>query len=903
MKRMYRIFCVLLTACLLLSMVPAKAEAALGEITSSVDSTDFVLVLDCSGSLLGNDRDLAVSACKMFVDLIPVENARVSVITISKAGASPNVYSFSKGFMDDMAEYERKGMFPYLFARETADDFKALHSVIELSSASDLAVKQAYKDRIGAAAELIGGRSPITHALAAALDTLETNGTKPGNGCVVLLTDGEMTSGEASESESLKTWVVDKADSKDWPIYCIDTNFGKDRDDGLLNEISKGSGYANGKMKSESAVEICGHFLEIFNHFMENKNGLQQKVDLESGIAEHKFSIPMLSSETNIVVAGSEPGQSLNIHKVEIYKDGSEEPIITVTENDLNKEIGNPATVMATVESGVYYCLKMLAPKAGDYILKAYGEKNTKTSILVYDSSLQEMDLVMTTDPVGGENPVTLARDQEVTINAVFSYADFKVSSTDEVERGYYEKQAAVLYAYDAQNNILFKDTMSIGDNGYHYKLKLNETTIPSDKNFRLAVGIEKNEMYRTGQKESNSVWFIAGNLPPVLNPDVDFISLQGHVNMELEPDILMGTLYTEADGDIMTYELTGFKQILSNGAVNISTFESGLRESTDAIWVKAGLKPGQFEATLNLIEAGSGITLEVPVKMEIQNTPLNCTNIDPIEVWTDYFPIFQSDERLNWECDLNTYFSDYENVPISYTVSEDTDSGLLEMAHADGSNVLQLKASGKELGKTSLTIVATQYAGDEVTDTLEITVPVNVKNGKVEFWKDNWIWFALAAGLIVLIVLIIIFLSKSTRAKGRWEVTYEENGSIANAGTVRISSSLPCGRKKKFMFHEMITQINNFADGQDPVIARVSGYLQEPTIRKIQIQGITFGSSGFIVNNIPKDESKITVEYLGRRYTKKAKVTGGRIQFTIRTADGFGIPSVLTITMNCVGK
>ena len=33
---------------------------------------------------IGNDRDLAVSACKMFVDLIPVENARVSVIATVK---------------------------------------------------------------------------------------------------------------------------------------------------------------------------------------------------------------------------------------------------------------------------------------------------------------------------------------------------------------------------------------------------------------------------------------------------------------------------------------------------------------------------------------------------------------------------------------------------------------------------------------------------------------------------------------------------------------------------------------------------------------------------------------------------------------------------------------------------
>ena len=345
-------------------------------------------------------------------------------------------------------------------------------------------------------------------------------------------------------------WEEDKRSGQGKLIYA---NFGRDIDDGLLNEISKGSGYANGKMKSESAVEICGHFLEIFNHFMENKNGTQEMVELKSGVAEHAFTVPMLSSETNIVVAASDPNRGLEIAKVELFAAGSNEPIITVTDKDVNKEIGNPVDVMATVDKGVYFCLKMITPSAGDYVLRAYGPNNSDASILIYDSSLQEMDLAMTTDPMAGASPVNVTRDQTISINAAFSYADYKVSSTDEIERGYYEKQNAVLYAYDAQDHVLFYDNMSIGDNGYHYDLKLNETTIPSDQNFRIAVKIEKNDMYRTGEKESNSAWFNAQNREPVAT-NTEPISLQGNVNMEMNTDILLGNLYTEADGDIMTY-------------------------------------------------------------------------------------------------------------------------------------------------------------------------------------------------------------------------------------------------------------------------------------------------------------------------------------------------------------
>lgn len=884
---------------MLFAMMPAGVNAA-EEVAS--DSTDFVLVLDCSGSLMGNDRELALSACKMFVDLIPVENARVSVLIMGKPGSPDTVYSFSSDFMKQMDEYERNGTLRYRFASATRDNLNSLHTIVPLDGAKTLAVKQSYKDRIVEASKQIGQQTPITHALAAALDLLQHNGAEPGNACVILLTDGEMTSGEASESVALKKWVIENANDSEWPIYCIDTNFGRDIDDGLLNEISKGSGYANGKMKSESAVEICGHFLEIFNHFMENKNGTQEMVELKSGVAEHAFTVPMLSSETNIVVAASDPNRGLEIAKVELFAAGSNEPIITVTDKDVNKEIGNPVDVMATVDKGVYFCLKMITPSAGDYVLRAYGPNNSDASILIYDSSLQEMDLAMTTDPMAGASPVDVTRDQTISINAAFSYADYKVSSTDEIERGYYEKQNAVLYAYDAQDHVLFYDNMSIGDNGYHYDLKLNETTIPSDQNFRIAVKIEKNDMYRTGEKESNSAWFNAQNREPVAT-NTEPISLQGNVNMEMNTDILLGNLYTEADGDIMTYELTDFKQVLDNGPVSIQAFESGMRENTDAVWIRAGLKPGQYEATLILKESGSGATLKYTVKMDVQNNPINYIEMEPVEIWTNYFPLFQTDEYLEWETDLNAYFSDYERVAISYSVHETEETGLLAVTHTEGSSQLFLEPAGEETGKTSLTIVASQYAGDEMTDSLEVTVPIMIRDGRAEFWKENWIWFALAAALIALIVITIIFLSLSTRVKGTWKISYEENGSYTEAGTVRIGSALPCGRKKKFTLREMIEQVNHYADEQDRVIANVPNYFMDEEIRKIQLQGITFGSSGFVVANIPDNENKITVEYMGKYHKKKVKVSMGRIQFSIKTADGYGVPNVLTITMESAGR
>ena len=121
------------------------------------------------------------------------------------------------------------------------------------------------------------------------------------------------------------------------------------------------------------------------------------------------------------------------------------------------------------------------------------------------------------------------------------------------------------------------------------------------------------------------------------------------------------------------------------------------MRENTDAVWIRAGLKPGQYEATLILKESGSGATLKYTVKMDVQNNPINYIEMEPVEIWTNYFPLFQTDEYLEWETDLNAYFSDYERVAISYSVHETEETGLLAVTHTEGSSQLFLEPAFSE--------------------------------------------------------------------------------------------------------------------------------------------------------------------------------------------------------------
>ena len=113
------------------------------------------------------------------------------------------------------------------------------------------------------------------------------------------------------------------------------------------------------------------------------------------------------------------------------------------------------------------------------------------------------------------------------------------------------------------------------------------------------------------------------------------------------------------------------------------------------------------------------------------------------------------------------------------------------------------------------------------------------------------------------------------------------------------LLNTIACPSQHKIIENEIV----DIADEQDRVIANVPNYFMDEEIRKIQLQGITFGSSGFVVANIPDNENKITVEYMGKYHKKKVKVSMGRIQFSIKTADGYGVPNVLTITMESAGR
>ena len=134
-------------------------------------AVDFVLVLDCSGSLKTTDPHyLCSTACKMFLDMVPLENARIGIIA----------FGYSDG-----TQYT-------LQSRSVSNplDLKKVHLVSPLQEASAIREKEGIKDTIDSVVQKAGDKTPIGTATLAAIDLLENSGSVNGNACVILRTDG-----------------------------------------------------------------------------------------------------------------------------------------------------------------------------------------------------------------------------------------------------------------------------------------------------------------------------------------------------------------------------------------------------------------------------------------------------------------------------------------------------------------------------------------------------------------------------------------------------------------------------------------------------------------------------------------------------------------------------------------
>lgn len=727
----------------LFSAYPATVQAA----QSNDTPIDFVLILDCSGSMEKSDEEsLSVSAAKMFVDMLPAENARLAVIAMG-----PN-YGADAYPLDGLLKEEQKGGLGEKNVREA----------FGLQSITDQSAKQEAKDVIdqvtqeSATADKGSNYTPIGYALKAAGDVLMKNGTAPDSASIILLSDGRV-SGEADGSrynDALDYTTIDEQEQQmaenGWPVYCLELNYDHANVENggwegkvgwyQMPKIAEKTG--GERITLNSPTEAQNAFANIFAKFFE-ATPTTASGTIQDGIVSLDFDIEEMVAETNITLTG-------NINEItEITirnSDGKEYSYQKSTADD------NRIITYDNRENKRYITAKLLTPKEGTWNITAKGTDGVEIGL--YAVSIREMNLQLNaqTDRLeNGSNEANLPKGAVVDFTASYIYNDLPYSSAT-----FYRDSSAYLYIVETGEKL----PMEGSDDNYSGSITFDKS---GDYTVKALVESDK---FRNEQKESGTYLFHVGNI--VTEATGTIADQEVSVGGTLDP-IDCSQYFTNEDHDTLTYTV----DYDSTSGITGEIGEDG------KLTLKAGITAGAYQITVGAKDS----MMDTPAKQSFTVTMVNQPMVlaegvkeDQEEV-VDFsynvgsLPEFlrklakvpeDSEKTIAW----SDYFDDPDGIPVLVDVSEEEANSSITMTQDETS--MHLIGTGE--GTAVYRVRATDASDASVVHSIRIKV--NCCDAKALLWKLIRIPVLIAAIVLLLILFLLIYAFGGRRIYGTWDVT-----------------------------------------------------------------------------------------------------------------------------------
>ena len=384
---------------LLLSSVSLiTADTVFAETTEAVSNADFVLVIDCSGSMIDNDQqNLTVEAAEFFVSQLPLEKARLAVIVFG------NDYG-DEHYRDPVWETDK----------DSPRGVKVAYGLTEIDSEDERARA---KEKIKNEVNRDGAWTPLGYAFEAAVRTLNDGKANKGKAAIILITDGQVDGENDYRPNGMDYYSIDsaveRAAKQDWPVYCMELNY--------KGENRKGDG-------------LPGIAYHLMREYIPVKTGTTP-IELKSA---DQAKMEML----NIVKKYFDPDSP----KTTIYSE--EEKIINISDivaeeninivGDMSKvtsiELVSPEGKQfryenihgewSTEEGVVYFdessaLIKLIMPGEGDWRITVHSNGDTKLTFEMVPIAIREMDLNLSASVESGE----IDRGTTIDFNAAFSYS------------------------------------------------------------------------------------------------------------------------------------------------------------------------------------------------------------------------------------------------------------------------------------------------------------------------------------------------------------------------------------------------------------------------------------------------------------------------------------------------
>lgn len=827
MKGKKKIKFLLSIAVMLISLFTVTGIAQAKEKEKKVD---FVLVMDCSKSMDATDPDnLSISAAKMFVDMLPVENTRIAVVGFGPDWDKPYVLDYD-------SETKTLSKVAYELSEVTTEQKKDVKKAVEAIKAE------------GAKADGDQTYTQLGYALETANDILKKNGAQKSSAGIVLMSDGRLTelegikkkdaykSGNTTLFKSVENSIA-VASENEWPIYCLELNY-----DGLkagdswmkntaiqqMTRIAEGTG--GKRIEVNSPVQIDEAFAEIFSRFYENENFDVSVLTLKDGKATKEFSVPEMTAEASVIVSGTETAQ---IDSVEVTDPKG------VTQKYTKSERSDSRVI--TFENEKYIMIKLLQPAPGNWSVTAYGKDGV--SIKVMSTSVQEMNLHLTTQQ---STEGTLKKGTTVEFNAAFVYNGISYSSEK-----FYQENPAYLEIVETGD----KFEMTSGTDNYKGSVTF------SDSGVYTVRAVVESGYFRNDRKESQSYTFSVDNLPTETTGTMENQELG--LNDQVEVDCTK--YFTNPDNDTLHYEL--IKEETSEITAEFS--ENGV------MTLRTGGKAGDYEVLVTAMDGGMEEPVQQTFTVSIANQPAKTKGGDTIKCKVSY----NGDSVPKWilkmagvdnvgetEILCDEHFRDEDEIPLNYEIKELGTTDIIEVKD-ESKDTGKLIIKGKNKGKVTFTLQASDASDPSVV--LTKTVKVDSVDMKAYVWSQiKWKVLGILAVILVMIILILsAFLGRGIY--GLWDVSI--NGEFEEEMRLR---SLAAGKKSKTRLNALLTDLNMNPCDSDKIILKAGNNWN----KKITILGLENAQNVYFNGEYDQMTKVIKKAVLKKGSTIELNVNGDQI-------------------------
>lgn len=640
---------------------------------------DFVLVMDCTGSLANSDPlKLGVEAAKLFVETLPVSNVRVSVIGFGAKWDEDEIYIMKS----NGTEYEL-----------VTEAFPLSESGSEKQNAEICKVL----DRIG---EESGDFTQVGYALASAVDVLEQGRAAEDSACIILVSDGRVT-GQSDWEETDKIYTsikeaVTGASAKSWPVYCLELNYDGQNEGSpardQLNYISQSTGGARIEVKDTDAVHC--KFTEIIARYfdVESDSG---EIELQDGKAEKRFKVEEITAETNIIITGKELER---IERIAIIDpDGNE----CEYQGDSNAE--NRRVVF---NAGYSIEAKLLNPKPGWWEVIVYGDDGAIIEVEIIP--LREVKLEL-------NSPNNLSREvsrnEEIEFTAYYIYNDQPYSSDT-----FYRDSKAYLEILETGE----KFPMQGGTDNYKGTVSFKQAG-----NYTVRAAVEDG-IFRNDRKVSTS-YNIVVKAKPILSSAIPDQSMAVGSDLTLD----CSDYFSKEGSEQVTYGVDCGKDVL----IDCDISQEGV------LTIKAGEKTGTVQITVSLrdVDLPEPATQQFSLDVTNERPQLLGARRVYVELKTvgnamQGEPSHDSELQSVKELDLSMYFADPEDLPLQYGM--EMEESMPFSAEVVGDKCVLRAEKG---GGGTICLQAIDCCG-EISDSITVYVKV-FGSGTIFLRHTWWIW------------------------------------------------------------------------------------------------------------------------------------------------------------------